>query len=171
MSSTVEPIMNLLHLATAWIEATAVATAIRESEWLFPSIETLHVLSIVLVVGTIGMVDLRLLNVMARDRAVSEVLYDTLPWTRKAFAVALVSGLLLFSANADRYISGFPFPAKMALMAVAGVNMAVFHLFTQRSIAEWDRARVVPVSVKAAGGVSLMVWIGIVFLGRWIGFT
>jgi hypothetical protein len=163
--------MNSLHVIGGWIEATSIGTAMRESAWLFPTIETLHVLSIVLVVGTIGMVDLRLLNLVARDRAISEVLYDTLPWTRKAFAAALLTGVLLFSANAERYLTGFPFPAKMILMAIAGANMAVFHLFTQRGIAQWDRARTVPLAVKSAGAVSLAMWIAIVFLGRWIGFV
>lgn len=158
-------------MAGDWIEQTGLGTAIRESTWLFPTIETLHVLFIVLVVGTISMVDLRLLNLMSRDRAISEVLHDTLPFTRKAFVGALLTGVLLFTANADKYLGGFPFPAKMVLMALAGANMAVFHLFTQRGIDEWDRAVRVPFSVRTAGGVSLAMWVGIVFLGRWIGFT
>ena len=78
------------------LQNSGVGTAIRESTWLFPTIETLHVLCIVLVVGTIMIVDLRLLGLASRERAASAVIREMLPWTWGAFALAAVTGGLLF---------------------------------------------------------------------------
>ena len=83
-----------------WLESTPPAIAISESSWLFPGIESIHVLAITLVVGSITMVDLRLLGINLRERPVGELIAEVLPWTRASFAVAVCSGALLFSSNA-----------------------------------------------------------------------
>lgn len=153
------------------IESTAIATAVRESTWLFPTVETLHVIALVLVVGSIIMVDLRLLNIGSRDRAVSEVSAEVLPWTWAAFAGAVITGVLLFMSSAERYFENVPFRIKMLLLLAAGVNMAIFHALTYRSVASWDRASATPLGARLAGGISLALWVSIVFLGRWIGFV
>ena len=108
---------NFLH----WLESTSPAIAISESSWLFPGIESIHVLAIALVVGSITMVDLRLLDINLRDRPVGELMAEVLPWTWASFAVAVCSGALLFSSNASHYWGTLPFRAKMLLLA-AGRN-------------------------------------------------
>lgn len=153
------------------LEGTAVATAVRESTWLFPTIETVHVLCIVLVVGTIMIVDLRLLNLASRRRPVSAVIREMLPWTWVAFGCAVATGSLLFSSNAVKYSQNLPFRVKMLLLVLAGLNMAVFHLGTYRRIHLWDREAMIPTGARIAGIISLLIWIGVVSLGRWIGFT
>jgi hypothetical protein len=154
----------------SWLENTQLATAIRESTWLFPTIETVHVFAIVLVVGTIMIVDLRLLNVSSRARSVTELTREVLPWTWAAFALAALSGGLLFTSSALKYVNNLPFRFKMVLLLLAGVNMLVFHRLTSRSIAGWDRS-VPPTQARVAGGLSLLLWFGVISLGRWIGFT
>ena len=154
----------------SWLENTQIATAIRESTWLFPTIETVHVFAIVLVVGTVMIVDLRLLHVSSRDRSVTELTREVLPWTWAAFALAALSGGLLFTSSALKYVNNLPFRFKMALLLLAGVNMLVFHRLTSRSIAGWDRS-VPPTQARVAGGLSLLLWFGVISLGRWIGFT
>ena len=153
------------------IEATAVGTAIRESTWLFPTIESLHVLCIVLVVGSIMIVDLRLLNIASRQRSVSELMNEVLPWTWICFVLAAITGSLLFTSAATKYAGDFPFRAKMVLLLLAGINMAVFHLGSYRKVALWDRASITPTGARVAGAVSLTLWVVIVAAGRWIGFT
>jgi hypothetical protein len=153
------------------LEATPVATAIRESTWLFPTIETLHVLAIVLVVGTIMIVDLRLINVASRRRPVSELMNEVLPWTWMAFTLAAITGFLLFTSSAVKYVHDAPFVYKMALLLIAGVNMAVFHFGSYRKVALWDRDSLTPTGARIAGGLSLVIWVTVVALGRWIGFT
>jgi hypothetical protein len=154
----------------SWLENTQLATAIRESTWMFPTIETVHVFAIVLVVGTVMIVDLRLLNVSSRGRSVTELTREVLPWTWAAFALAALSGGLLFTSSALKYVNNLPFRFKMALLLLAGVNMLVFHRLTSRSIAGWDRS-VPPTQARVAGALSLLLWFGVISLGRWIGFT
>lgn len=154
-----------------WLEATPTAVAISESSWLFPGIECVHVLAITLVVGSITMVDLRLLGLNLRERPADELIAEVLPWTWISFAVAACSGALLFSSNATKYWGTVPFRAKMLVLILAGVNMVVFHATTFRSIAVWGRGPATPRAAKISGGLSLALWIGVVSLGRWIGFV
>lgn len=153
------------------LEQTSLATAIRESTWMFPTVETLHVLSIVLVVGTIMIVDLRLLNVASRRRPVSELMNEVLPWTWGAFACAVVTGGLLFSSSAMKYAHSAVFEFKMVMLLIAGINMGVFHLGAYRKVHLWDREVMTPTGARIAGALSLAIWVTVVSLGRWIGFT
>lgn len=152
------------------VEATPWGTAIRESTWLFPTIESIHVLALVLVVGSIMVVDLRLLNIASRERSVKELTDEVLPWTWTAFIAALITGSLLFSSSAVRYTGIWQFDAKMCLLVLAAVNMGIFHLGALRTVDKWDHSEP-PFAAKLAGGVSLTIWIVIVALGRWIGFV
>jgi hypothetical protein len=154
-----------------WLEASSPAVAISESSWLFPGIESVHVLAIALVVGSITMLDLRLLGVTLRDRPAAELTAEILPWTWSSFVVAACSGALMFSSNATHYWGTVPFRAKITLLALAGLNMAVFHATTYRSVEVWGRQRQTPRAAKVSGGISLALWIGVVTLGRWIGFV
>jgi hypothetical protein len=154
-----------------WLEATSPAVAISESSWLFPGIECIHVLAIAMVVGSIAMVDLRLLDINLTDRPAGELIAEVLPWTWISFVVAVCSGALLFSSNASHYWRTVPFRAKMLLIALAGLNMVVFHATAYRSIAVWGLRPRLPPSARFAGGISLALWIGVVALGRWIGFV
>ena len=162
---------SLLDHFLNWLQDTPFATAIAGSSWLFPGIESVHVLAIALVVGSITMVDLRLLDVNLRDRPVGELIDEILPWTWTSFAVAVCSGALLFSSNAAHYWGTVPFRAKMLLLILAGVNMTVFHATTHRSVEVWGRQPRTPWAAKISGGISLGLWIGVVALGRWIGFV
>jgi hypothetical protein len=154
-----------------WLTASAVATAIRENDVLFPWIESVHVLAIVLVVGTISIVDMRLLGWASLDRAATRLMREVLPWTWGAFAVALVTGSLLFSSRAPDYAHNFFFQGKMVLLAIAGLNMALFHAIGIGNVTAWDTSRTTPAAAKLAGAVSLTVWITVIAFGRWIGFT
>lgn len=160
-----------LDRALEWLQTTTLAKAIGENEVLFPWIEAIHVLAIVLVVGTISIVDLRLLGIASLDRALDRLMRDVLPYTWSAFAVAVVTGGLLFSSNAVIYAHNFFFQGKLILLALAGLNMAVFHLLGIGDIKRWGATRHTPLAAKTAGAVSLVVWVSVVTFGRWIGFT
>lgn len=154
-----------------WLYMTGWAAAIRENEFAFPWIESVHVLAITLVVGSISIVDLRLLGLASRDRPVQRVLRDVLPVTWTAFAVAATSGFLLFSSNAPAYARNPFLLVKFGLLLLAGVNMVLFHWWARRSLKSWEASPLPPWRAKLAGGVSLLCWIGVVTAGRWIGFT
>jgi hypothetical protein len=160
-----------LDRVLGWLQATAVATTISENEILFPWIESIHVLAIVLVVGTISIVDLRLLGVASRDRAVSRLMVDVLPYTWGAFAVAAITGSLMFSSDAVHYAHNFYFRGKLLLLALAGLNMAVFHLVGIGDVGRWGAGGPTPIAARVAAAISLLVWIAVVAFGREIGFT
>lgn len=153
------------------LQNTGFATAIREGDTLFPWIESVHVLAITLVVGTISIIDLRLLGLPAHRRGVRRLMQDVLPLTWGAFAVAVVSGFLLFSSTAVKYAAIWEFRAKMLLIVAAGLNMLLFHVVTFRDAHLWDELAQTPRAAKIAGISSLCLWIGVVVLGRTIGFV
>jgi hypothetical protein len=158
---------ELLH----WLKETGFATAIRENGTLFPWIESVHVLSVTVLIGTIGLLELRLIGLTWLNRSVSRVLKDVLPITWSAFAASVLSGFLLFASNAPTYATNTFFLAKLALLAAAGLNAFGFHAFVERSIAKWDSAARTPIPARVSGIFSLLMWVGIVVCGRWVGFT
>lgn len=152
------------------IEALPFAAAVRESTWMFPTIETVHVIALVLVVGTISVVDLRLLGLAGKDQPVGDLTARLLPGTWCAFGLAMLTGLLMFCSNAVSYGHNLAFLIKMGLLALAGLNMAAFHIGAHRTVSAWGAAVETPIAARIAGGASLALWIGVVFAGRWIGF-
>ena len=161
--------MSLQELFDA-LQATPVGTTIAESSWIFPTIETVHVIALTLVVGSIAMMDLRLIGLAGKKHAVTRLASDVLPWTWTAFVVAAIFGALLFTSAAGTYWVNPFFRAKMVLMALAGLNMAIFHVITWRTVHEWDIDAPTPTGAKIAGLLSLTFWIGVVACGRWVGF-
>ena len=158
--------------ALDWLQNTQVASAIGENEILFPWIESIHVLAIVLVVGTILIVDLRLLGFASLDLTARRVMRDVIPYTWGAFGVAALTGSLMFSSDAVHYAHNRMFQVKLVLLALAGLNMALFHLIGVRDIARWDKVDGrAPIAARAAAAISLLLWIGVVAMGRGIGFT
>jgi hypothetical protein len=153
----------------SWLQHREFSTAIAESTWMFPAFESVHVLALTLVVGFVAMMDLRLLGV-GRERPASEVLETTLPWVWGSFALAFVMGALLFCSKAVTYYDNIPFRIKMLAMVLAGINMLVFHVVTARSMSQWDKG-LPPLTARIAGGVSIGLWVVIVAMGRYIGFT
>lgn len=155
----------------SWLEATTVATAIRENALLFPTIESVHVVAITLMLGTIAIVDLRLLCLGSMQSCVSKITASLLPWTWGAFAVAATTGSLLFSSNATAYAHNTFFQVKLLLMLGAAVNMLVFHSTGMKRLPSWDTELRTPLSARTAGALSLLIWVAVVACGRWIGFT
>jgi hypothetical protein len=153
------------------IEYSSLGTTIAESTWMFPTIETIHVFALVTVIGTIALVDLRLVGVKGHALRVSQLARDTLPWTWGAFALAAITGTLLFISKASSYMINPYFLWKMALLALAGLNMMYFHLTTWRTVDHWELDPSFPAAAKVAGWLSLVFWLGVIFTGRAIGFT
>jgi len=153
------------------LQDTSIATAIREGENLFPWIECAHVLALTLVIGSIAIVDLRLIGLASRDRGVIQTTSSVLPVTWAAFVVAVITGGLMFASNATTYAHNFYFQVKIALIAIAGLNMAVYHLFLHKGADAWHTPAVTPIRARLVGCVSLSLWIAIAAFGRWIGFT
>jgi hypothetical protein len=154
-----------------WLEASGLATRIRDSLYLFPLIESTHVFGLSLVFGTIAIVDLRLLGIASAQRPFMRVASDTLKWTWAAFALTAGTGSLMFITNAHVYYHNSFFRTKMLLLVLTGINLMVFELTAGRTIHGWDMAPSAPRAGKAVAAVSLVLWVSVIFMGRLVGFT
>jgi hypothetical protein len=150
------------------LQNLTIARAVAET-W-FPWVESIHVIAMATVAGTIFIVDSRLIGFGFRKLKFTHVSDRMLPWTWFAFAIAVITGTLMFLGNAGIYYENFPFRMKMLLMVLAGLNMLVFQFVTYRGISAWDASRA-PTGARAAGVLSMTFWLAILGFGRWIGFT
>lgn len=154
-----------------WIDHTTVGTAIRQSNWLFPFIETFHLFGIVSLVASTSILDLRLLGIgPMRHWPVSKLTKRLLPWAWWGFAVQLVSGLLMTSSESLKNYHNAAFRLKMLLILLAAFNFWLFHAGSYKRVAEWDTEPVSPLPARLAGMFSILLWFGIVAAGRFIAF-
>lgn len=154
-----------------WLGSTAWSVALLESFWVWPLLESTHVLTIALFVGIVAMNDLRLVGWAMRNVPVSQVTGRLLPWARVGFVLMVITGLLIFYSNPIRYYHNIFFRVKMVLLVFAGLNAFVFHRKIHRRVSEWDQDPVLPREARIAGAVSLVVWAFIVIAGRLIAYN
>ena len=145
--------------------------ALHESIWGYPIVESIHVLTLCLFLGLAVMLDLRLLGVTMVKTPVSEVMGRLLPWTIAGFGIMVMSGALLFYAIPVKTYLNIFFRVKVVFLLLAGVNTAVFHFMAARNMSEWDLDPVPPRRARWAGGLSLVLWAGIVVAGRMIAYN
>jgi hypothetical protein len=154
-----------------WLDQTSVGSTIRQSLWLFPAIETIHLLGMAALVATITVLDLRLMGVAARRQPVSKLSARLIPWAWLAFAVQVITGTLLFSSEAVKIYPNPAFRLKMLLLFIAGVQALIFQTLISRKLPAWDDRPSLPVAAKVIGLTSILLWLGIVTAGRFIGFV
>jgi len=152
------------------IEATGIAEWMRLSVKAMPIVESIHVLAAATVFGTIFIVDLRLLGVPGGGRPFTRISDEMLRLTWIAFALAVITGSMMFAPNASTYFVNTAFRLKMLALLAAGLNMMIFQLVTYRGVGTWDDS-MPPRAARLAGVLSILLWVTVVFLGRWIGFT
>ncbi len=153
------------------IQAAALAEWMRTSVKAMPIVNALHVLAATTVFGTILVVDLRLLGFPDTRRPFTRISDEMLRLTWTAFALALLTGGLMFAANAQTYVGNTAFQLKMLALIGGGVNMAIFQRITFRGVGAWDQSARPPLAGRIAGAASILIWVAVIFLARWIGFT
>lgn len=161
--------MSLLGICE-WLAETPWSIALHESLYLYPLVETAHVLSLMLFVGSVAFVDLRLLGWTLRGVPISEVTSRTLPWALTGFAVALVTGALLFYAIPVRTFLSIFFRIKVLVLLASGVNVLLFQRYVKRSTSPWDSAPRPPQRARIAGAISLASWVLVIAMGRMIAY-
>jgi hypothetical protein len=158
--------MSLLPLFQ-WCEASAVGNAIRTSTWAFAVIESIHLLGLAAIGGSVLLVDLRLLGVGLRKQTVRDVAIDVDPWLVGSLAVMLTTGAALFMSEAIKCYYSTPFRVKMLSLALA----ILFTFTVRRKVAMADAGRARPVRQRVVALVSLALWLAVGASGRWIGFS
>ncbi|MEI9814256.1 MAG: DUF6644 family protein [Acidobacteriota bacterium] len=153
------------------IEGWSLATAIRNGLYSFPMLESIHVIGLAVVFGTILIVDLRLMGVASISRPFQRMAPEILKWTWVGFAITLITGALMFTTNATVYFHNTYFRIKMLLLLLAGVNMGIFELTTGKRAQQWGQEASTPPAARTAARLSLLIWVGVIITGRLIGFT
>ena len=150
-----------------WCENTAIGEAIRNSLWLFPVIESFHLLALALIGGAVLLVNMRLLGLVLRERPVAELARDVQPWLLGGLLVMFASGIPLFLSESIKCYYSVAFWVKMsALLAVLTFTFTV-----HRRVTLAVDGRVGPVRSRLVAAVSLVLWAAVGWGGRWIGFS
>lgn len=153
-----------------WMESNPIADWVQSAVITFYLLEMVHVIGITLLFGSLAIMDLRLIGLILRNVDVHHINDRLRPATWIGFALAAVTGTLMFLSSVSVYVANTQFWAKMAVIALAGINMLVLEMviakrastMTEASYLKWQRF---------AGATSLVAWMAVIALGRWIGFT
>jgi hypothetical protein len=160
-----------LYALCQWLQSTSWATGIRESLDLYPALYTLHIFGFVIMVTATSVLDLRILCLGLRTRSVASVAQLALPWAQAGLAANLITGFLVFSAQAVDMYTNSAFRWKMALVLLAGVNIVLLDTSINRNAGESGERGTIPAAARWGAVISILLWFGIVAMSRVIGFT
>jgi hypothetical protein len=149
-----------------WLQHTRFATAISESDWLFPLIEGSHILALPISVGMILIADLRLLGLAFNGEASGKIVPRFLQLSRIGFPVMFLTGGLLLITQAGKAYGNPFFRTKLIFLVVAAINAAVYQKLLYPKMAEWDSASGAPAGARFCAAFSLALWIGVIVCGR-----
>jgi len=161
---------SILH-ACEWLENTQLGVLVRESLYGFPILAAIHILGLTVSVGTLIWFDLRLAGVSMPRCPVSSLYRRLMPWTLAGFIIMFVSGAMLFTGFATKAYGNVYFRVKLAAIVLAGANALLYHLVTERRIADWNDAARPPMAARAAGVISIVVWTIVIMAGRMMSYT
>lgn len=162
------------------MDLTAFAEALYQSafsEWIrgslkaLPIIESVHVMAVATVFGTVAIVDLRLIGWLDKTRPFRQVFAETLRCTWVGFVVAVITGVLLFVPNARTYVVNTAFGLKLVALALVGINATVFQFVTLPAVSKLEPGQPMPLGARIAGITSILLWTSVIVFGRVIGFT
>ena len=157
--------MSLLYYFQ-WFEQSAIGDTIRNSMWLFPFIEAFHLVGLGVTAGAVLVVDLRLLGFGLRDHPISQLAKDAQPWLLGSLTMMFASGIPLFISEATKCYYSFAFWVKMTSLFL----VLVFTFTIRRRVTMMDEHEAVSKG-KITAFVSLALWFGVAWGGRWIGFS
>jgi hypothetical protein len=160
--------MAILQNLCQWLYDLPTSTALRESDVVFPLIETFHVLAITLIAGTIVTVDLRVCGLIFRGESLIRITRTLLPYTWYGFIVMVITGLPLFAAEAGKLYGNPAFRVKLLLLGLAGLNALLFHKTAFRALEDSERRGSTSLPARAFASMSIVLWSGIIVSGRLI---
>ena len=152
------------------LEGSGVGRMMRESLWAYSAVETIHIIGLAIVYGSIVIVDLRLIGI-SHTLSAAKLARFALPWTVGAFLVVMLSGSLMFTAHADDFLTNRVFLLKMGLILAAGINAGVLHTGAFRQVHRWDTGILPPAQVRLAAALSIVLWTCVIACGRLLAYT
>jgi hypothetical protein len=154
-----------------WLAATSLSHTIQTTGWVIPALQTVHILSVAVIFSSAILVDLRLWGLLNRDVPLSEIAQRFLPAIWPVLLILLITGSLLIVGEPRRSLLNSTFYLKMALLAVAILLTAWLQWTLSSSSDFWDKDRGRRMVGRFVASVSVLVWCGILFAGRWIAYT
>jgi hypothetical protein len=151
------------------IESSGLGRFMREALWAYPIAETLHIIGIAALYGSLLVVELRLLG-LGRRIPIRPLAKLALPWSVAGFVLAAAMGLCMFSAHAAEFINQRIFMLKMGLILAAGINAAIFHSGPFVAVARWDTEAAPPPAARAAAALSIVLWTSVIVCGRMLAY-
>jgi hypothetical protein len=157
-----------MDAVVVWLKGTALSNAIVTHIWVWPLCESLHFIGLALVIGIVGLFDLRLMGFMKRIPVAA--IRDLMPLAILGFAINLTSGALFFIGTPEQYVHNVAWWAKVFFLIVAGLNALIFELTMGSSIARLTDGGDTPAGAKVIGAVSLISWLSVLYWGRMLPF-
>jgi hypothetical protein len=151
---------------TGWLSQTSLSLAIQTHEWIIPTVQSIHIVAIGVVVTSVFMIDLRILGLAGRDQSLLETTNRFGPWLSGALCVLLATGILMVVGEPARELLAFSFWFKMCLVAIGTVVASVFQITLRRNQDRWEKSR----SIKPLAILTFLMWVGIIILGRLIAY-
>ena len=152
-----------------WLEDSSLAVAIRQSAWMYPALEIVHIIGIVLLVGPALMFDLRLLG-FGKHISIDVLAKFLLSWSRRGLIFIIPSGILLFITNAQTLAYDPVFGIKMGLIVVAGLNALTFHSYKLRLVSSINSVASFRLRAKLHAAISILAWFAIIACGRLLAY-
>ncbi|MGE8440669.1 MAG: hypothetical protein ACN6OS_03700 [Comamonas testosteroni] len=163
--------LDLLNTLLKLLQGSSLGEMVRGAEYFYPVLEASHILGIAFLVGPAFTFDLRLLGVGRSVVSVTTAARNLLPISHVGFAIVVVTGIALLSAQATVVAGTGAAPWKFGLLILACLNVLVFHCGIYRRVNEWADAAVAPVAARVGAGVSFIAWTGVIFAGRLLAYT
>ena len=136
-----------------------------------PIVQTVHILSVAAIMGSIVLIDLRVLGLALPSQSTTELVRRLMPWTWWALPVLAVSGLVFVCSQPTRYLSNPVFGLKFAMLVPAIILAVVFQRGNTRDAGFWEQSRGRSASARTIAAFSLLLWIGVAMAGRWIAYA
>jgi hypothetical protein len=152
----------------AWVRGTALSHFVLTHAWLWPAMETLHYFGLSLLLGTVGLFDLRVLGLAKAIPPAA--LHRLIPLGVAAWLLNLATGIVFFSGFPEQYAYNHAFHFKLAFMALAGLNVMVFYSGAFRQVRAMRAGDDAPAAAKAMAGISLAAWVAVLVCGRLLTF-
>jgi hypothetical protein len=151
-----------------WLETLPTRDVMLNTRWGWPMAESIHFLGLTLLIGTVGMFDLRLLGIGRQIAPAS--LHRLIRYGVAGFIGNVLTGICFLSGAPDQYIYNWAFRWKLIFLTIAGLNIAIFYSAFFRKVRTLGEGAAIPVGARLVGAVSLSAWIGVISAGRLITF-
>jgi hypothetical protein len=153
-----------------WLSQTSWSVTIQTHEWIIPAIQSIHIVAIGIILSSVFMIDLRILGLAGRDQTLTETTARFGPWLTGALCVLMITGALMVVGEPARELLAFSFWFKMCLVVIGVSSAGAFRIALKKHERQWETTLVNRWTVKLSAVLTLLVWIGIVILGRLIAY-